>query len=182
LNIEFRFLAICPDKTTIEKNLNIMSYEVASAYHCYELMMRDGAAGNRANLMAEIGDITAQIRLFCELYKIPYMAPGLTGSNSNEFYHLDNPADIFLRLFIKVAKLGQCYHYTDMFGNSNYHGSIPVEANQVFFGAKALCEFFRFDFDVVCTMGEEKYAEKMHDIRKHWIAIGKLKEGQSKID
>lgn len=169
----FSFVKNSANYQTVDETEHVMTYELAKVFECMfddiDLKAKDIFG------MTEVADFISMIRMFCEQQSWDFesMVGGEVPSSMAR-------KDILSNTFVNLGKMIRGVHYYKRF--HNYRGLEPQTSMiLVISNIRKLCYYMKWSFDDLVKMGEERYAERMDDLKT--IGVNKyLKKEYQRAD
>jgi hypothetical protein len=158
----YSFVKSSANNQTVEETQLVMTYELGGLFECLYIDKDD--RGYKSFAQSELADYISMCRMLCEQVAWDFDA---MANNDNSL----RPATrqiVLARMMMSMSKMVRGLHYLKRFGAPKDRN--PQEyMHKLIQEVQHLCLYMDLSFEEICTLGEQRYEERMHDL--HTIGI-----------
>ena len=156
----YSFVEASANNQTVDETELVLVYELGRIFDC--LLNREGdLKAFKAFAKAETADFISMSRMLCEQMSWDFNA--VYGDDDVEY--MLQGSESLSRIFIALSKVIRGNFYVKRFGNARNED--PEESMKVIIQwVKRLCRSMGWEFWELVQLGEERYEERMKDLRE----------------
>ncbi len=166
----YSFVANSANDQMVEDTQLVLTYELSKVCDC--LFDPSTLDEKKFYGQTEIADTISMVRMLCEQKRWNF--EDMLGAEPTFSV---NRQEVLNELFVRLGVLIRGIFYYKRF--MNYRGPKPQDTMVMFISSlRKLCHCMHWDFEDLTKMGEERYKERMQDLKEKGVNEGLRKEYQ----
>lgn len=156
----YSFVKNSANDQTVEETQLVLVYELGKLFECLHNYVESTKL--KAFAQTELADLVSMCRMLCEQKHWDFDTMCEDDFWPSRSY---TPIELLCWMQIQLSRMIRGNHYLKRFGK--FRGVDPRDAmKDLIFWVQYLCEQMQWDFRDTCRLGEQRYEERMRDLRE----------------